>query len=277
MTHHRTIDVSHLDPVTPQTQAAPQLQWVAIADLVIDTRYQRPLAPGNISAIKRIAADFRWSRFSPLLLAPIEGGLYAVIDGQHRAHSAALCGFKTVPAMITLVPPEEQALAFIEINTRQIRVRSNNIYRAAFIAGEDWAIRCDRAVANAGCALMSVNASTATKKPGQVYAVMLIKSLIDKGQDQAVTSGLQALIDYDPLAVANFSDALLDPWLRAVAESGQVDAETLKRSLSQVRPWIVIERANARAKANGTPLAQTRRIAFLEIIQGHSKSTAGSK
>jgi hypothetical protein len=65
------------------------LQWLALDRLVIDDAYQRPLLPGTWKSIEKIAANFQWSRFSPVLVAPIAGGLFAVIDGQHRVHAAA--------------------------------------------------------------------------------------------------------------------------------------------------------------------------------------------
>lgn len=182
MTDYRTIDLTGMQPVEPASQPAPQLMWIEIADLVIDDRYQRPLAEGNRAAIRRIAGDFHWSRFSPVLVAPVEGGKYALIDGQHRAHAAALCGYDRIPAMVALVAPEEQAIAFIEINTRQIKVRGVTIYRAALSAGEPWAIECRDRVEAAGCQLMTANWSQAKKKPGMVFCVDLIRRLIEAGK-----------------------------------------------------------------------------------------------
>lgn len=51
---------------------APMLQWIEIKDLVIDEAYQRDLTPRNWAAIRRIAANFKWSRFSPVFCAPVE-------------------------------------------------------------------------------------------------------------------------------------------------------------------------------------------------------------
>ncbi|MDO5706913.1 MAG: ParB N-terminal domain-containing protein [Paracoccus sp. (in: a-proteobacteria)] len=266
MTDFRTIDVGGRERVTPASQPAPQLQWVKIADLVIDGRYQRPLGEANWIAIRRIAQAFRWSRFGPVLVAPVEGGQYALIDGQHRAHAAALCGFEAVPAMIAMVAPEEQALAFIEINTRQIRVHRLAVYRAALLAGEDWAIRCRDAVEAAGCQLMTSNRSTKDKKPGQVFAVSLIRRLVDGGGAAAVINGLAALLEYDPEAVANFSDVLLTPWLTAVAQVPR-DVPDLVRVLHSRRPWLVIEAANRLAKADGIPAATARRNMFTMLIR----------
>lgn len=267
MSRYRAICLDGLNSVEPVSQSAPQLMWVEIAQLVIDDRYQRPLNRSNLGAIQRIAKEFRWARFSPVLIAPIEGGRYALIDGQHRAHAAALCGYERIPAMVTLVAPEEQAQAFIEINTRQIRIRSNTIYRAALAAGEDWAIQCRAAVADAGCRLMTRNASTKDKKPGQVFCIDLIRTLVEGGRKTAVTNGLKAMIAFDPDAVANFSDIMLRPWLGAVSENHRSSVEALVEVLQARRPWLVIEAADRLAEQDRRPKATVRREMFSLMIR----------
>ncbi len=266
MTGFRSIDLTGMQPVVPASQPAPQLIWVAIADLVIDDRYQRPLIEGNRIAIRRIASDFRWSRFSPVMVAPVEGGKYALIDGQHRAHAAALCGIEHIPAMVALVAPEEQALAFIEINTRQIKVRGVTIYRAALAAGETWAIECRDRVEAAGCKLMTANWSQSQKKPGMVFAVDLIRRLVETGKGGAVTVGLAALWDYDPKSVPNFSNHLLTPFLGAVAECGGTASEWFA-VLRAKRPFLVIELADRHAADCRIPRASARREAFANLYR----------
>ena len=269
----RSVDVSDLQPVDPRPQAAPQLMWVDVVDLVIDERYQRPLTASNKAAIRRIAQDFQWSRFSPVLVAPVAGGRYALIDGQHRAHAAALCGFQSIPAMVTLVAPEEQALAFIEINTRQIRVSAQQVYRAALTAGEPWAIACRDAVEAGGCRLMATNYATATKKPGMVFAVSLIRRQVGQGKGAAVTRALTALMEYDSASVANFSNDLLDPWISAAAERG-ADVPALLAALRSKRPWLVLEAADRTAASSGRPRASCRREAFSDLIYGQMRAAA---
>lgn len=272
--HFRSIDITGVQPVALTQQPAPQLMWVDLANLVIDDQYQRPLNTGNWKAIRRIAGDFRWSRFSPVIVAPIAGGRYALIDGQHRAHAAALCGIESIPAMVALVAPEEQALAFIEINTRQIRVGGHAIYRAALTAGEDWAIRCKAAVEAAGCTLMTRNnVSKDDKKPGQVFAIALIRKMIEAGKDDAVTAGLSALMAYDESATANFADVLLTPWLNAAAET-DATVEQLVGALHVRRPWLVIEVADRLAKDEGKPKATVRRDFFITSIRAGSEVAA---
>ncbi|MDN5568188.1 MAG: ParB N-terminal domain-containing protein [Paracoccus sp. (in: a-proteobacteria)] len=262
-----------MQAATLSPQPAPQILWVEVDNLVIDDRYQRPLNAGNRAAIRRIATTFRWSRFTPVIVAPIEGGRYALIDGQHRAHAAALCGITSIPAMVALVAPEEQAQAFIEINTRQIRVRTQSIYRAALTAGDDWAIRAQAAVSAAGCQLMTANFSTKHKKPGMVFAVDLIRRMIELKRDAAVTAGLAALMDYDPTSVPNFANTLLTPWLSAVAET-KAGSDELVEVLKARRPWLVIEAADRMADEDKKPKAQMRRDFFVTSIRKFREDAA---
>lgn len=85
MTATRPIDTAGFQPpaVTPDMGAAPMLQWVPIADLVVDDRYQRRIAGAGRSNVRRIAEGFCWSKFAPVIVAPVAGGKFAIIDGQH--------------------------------------------------------------------------------------------------------------------------------------------------------------------------------------------------
>ncbi|TWI34911.1 ParB N-terminal domain-containing protein [Paracoccus sulfuroxidans] len=273
MNGFRVVDISDLPACEPRPQPAPQLMWIAVDHLVIDERYQRPLAAGNKLAIRRIAEEFQWSRFSPVLVAPVAGGRYALIDGQHRAHAAALCGFDSIPAMVTLVAPEEQALAFIEINTRQIRVGREQVYRAALAAGESWAIACRDVVEAAGCRLMTSKYSTSQKRPGMVFAVALIQRLVAAGKGEAVTRALAALMEYDASSVPNFSNDLLTPWISAVAES-DAEVSALVAALRHRRPWLVMDVADRFATVEHKPKAQCRREAFSALIASQIRAEA---
>ena len=279
MTHLRTIDVSGLPPAPLTDQPSPMLEWVDIARMRIDDRYQRPLAMGNWNTIRKIATDFRWARFSPVLLAPMEGGLYAVIDGQHRVHAAALCGVERVPAMIVLVPGHEQALAFIEINTTRTAVSQHSLFRAALTAQTPWALQAEEAVTAAGCRLMRSNGSARTKKPGEVYAIGLIKTLVLSGKARTITTTLTAIRAYDTkpssMSILLYSDYLLNPLTAAVAQFPGLTAEKLTELLHKKRPMNVIDAAKRLAKV--TPKATRNalaREAFVALIRQHLQGKA---
>lgn len=219
-------DLQPLDPADVRAGAVPQLMWVKIADLVVDDRFQRPLNKANWNAIARIATGFSWGKFAPVVAAPIEGGRYALIDGQHRSHAAHLCGFDSIPAMIVMLTPEAQAASFAAISGNVTQITGFHVYKAALAAGEGWAESCRDAVSAAGCNLMTYNASAAVRKPGQVYCIALVKRYVAAGKGAVVTRGLAAIAAQDGQDIRHYADQVLDPWFAAIdAAPGALDMD----------------------------------------------------
>jgi len=84
--------------------------------LVVDPAYQRPIIGRGRHNVDRIARTFSWSCFAPVVVAPVEGGKFAIIDGQHRTTAAALVGLESVPCHVVAAAREAQAAAFKAIN-----------------------------------------------------------------------------------------------------------------------------------------------------------------
>ncbi len=238
----RKIDISREKPVAAADMPAPMLDWFQIEKLVVDDRYQRPLGPQNWTAIRKIAASFRWSRFTPVLVAPVEDGLFAIIDGQHRVHAAALCGFKTVPAMAVHMSRAEQATSFAWVNGQVTRISAMQIYRAALAAGEDWAVRANAAVEAAGCRLMTSNASSKSKKARQVFTIGPIRAAVEADADDAVTAVLDGLRRYDTAGrVALWSDYIIRPMLAGMLADRSFRAVDVAAALEGNDPFKVVE------------------------------------
>lgn len=229
---YRRIDLRAFGPeglYPSEPEAVPRLAWIRIEDLVVDDRYQRPLLEANRAAIRRIAKRFTWRHFSPCLCADLGDGSFALIDGQHRAHAAGLAGFDAVPCLVVELSPERQAAAFAAVNGEITRVSPLQVFRAALAAGEPWARDCRRAVERTGAVLMSTDLATADRASGQVYAIGLVRQMVEAGQGEAVTRGLRALLAI-PQGQAGWwplwATDHLRPWLWAVAavpEAGRLD------------------------------------------------------
>lgn len=78
----RQIDVSGEERRAGPRGDRPDLIWVRTDALRINEAYQRPIERRGWKTIRRIADNFTWGRFSPLLVAGLADGFYAVIDGQ---------------------------------------------------------------------------------------------------------------------------------------------------------------------------------------------------
>ena len=119
-------------PVGP----APVLQWLPIDQLGIDPAYQRDILRRGHDNIGRIARRFDWRKFGTVIVAPIAGGRYAIVDGQHRTTAAAVRGIESVPCQIIMADPGEQAAAFAAINGAVTGMTPLQLHAARVAAGD---------------------------------------------------------------------------------------------------------------------------------------------
>ncbi|MDI3335884.1 ParB/Srx family N-terminal domain-containing protein [Defluviimonas aestuarii] len=223
MSDLRSIDVDHrryLPPEDVRAGAVPELRWLDIDTLRVDDSFQRPLGKSNWAAIDKIAKGFNWSMFTPVVVAPIVGGLYSLIDGQHRTHAAKIAGFTQVPAMIVMTAEAGQAAAFAAINGSVIRMTAPNIYKAALAANVDWAVRSRDAVEAAGCRLLTYNPSRTTLRVGSLNCIMEIRRHVEAGRSAMITAALDAVRSQPGVTVNHFAVRVLVPWFYALIEVG---------------------------------------------------------
>ena len=168
---------------------APMLQWVAVADLVVDEAYQRPIRGAGAKNIAAIAEAFCWSKFAPLIVSPVAGGRYAVIDGQHRATAAALRGVESLPAQVVIAGPAEQAAAFRAVNGQTTRMHALEIHRAAVAAGDAEALELERVCAAAGVIVSTHPRAQDRIRPGATNAVNALRAQLRRvGEDTMVVA-----------------------------------------------------------------------------------------
>jgi hypothetical protein len=258
----------------PPVQLLPELAWVAVADLRIDDSYQRPLERSNWKIIQKIADAFDWTCFSPLIVAPLPEGGFAVIDGQHRAHAAALRGIDRVPALVAALPRAAQARAFSAVNGQITRLSLFHLYRAALEAGERWAVECRQVVEAAGCTLVTSNASTERKKPRQVYAIALIRDHVLVGRGDLVLRGLAVLAGDARTGVtpAAWAERLLRPWLATVAAFPELSEADLARFAAEADPLRVVRsapRLAERAEFRGTPVSRIATESLSALLRNY--------
>lgn len=270
--HLRGIDIGQGATSPPPVEPVPEMRWVPLSCLVLNDRFQRPLTRHNWRMIEKIAAEFQWSRFSPLLCAPIGNDRFSVIDGQHRAHAAALRQIESVPAMIVVASEREQALAFAETNANTVRITPFHVYRAALSAGERWAVTADNIARDAGCRLMTSNSSSATKRSGDIFGVVTFRDLINAGHADVLSRVLRALRAIDHSGrVALYSDFVIRPLAKAMVDLGGLPRLDLLAFLEANDPYKVPDRAR-RATEAGDPVSA--RQAFVEALKAFAQAKA---
>lgn len=201
-------------------EGEPELRWLEISRLVVDESYQRPLGEKNWRVIRKIAAAFDWAKFTPVTVAPCGGDVFAIIDGQHRVHGAALAGITRVPVLVAEISLSQQAACFSAINSARTNVSAFHIFKAALTAGEAWAKVADAAVAAAGCKLMPYNRSSRQRGAGEIYTISLIRGYAEQDNGAAViTRALRALAGSGRAQqVALYQARILKPWLAMLWE-----------------------------------------------------------
>lgn len=249
-----TIDVTGFKAAVLADQPQPMMIWAELSDLVIDRRYQRNITAAGRSAIQRIANGFDWRKYQPILVAPTEGGKLAVVDGQHRAHAAALCGIEKLPAMTVPMTPTQQAAGFAAINRDRIRMDAHMIYRAELAAGTQWALDCKSTLEAANCELATSNSSTTNKRPGVVYAVNLIRKMVQNGEAEAITAGLRAIRESESGDhIESYGGPILSIWLPAIAMNQRFMSLDLASIFDSIDILTMCDDARIVSRQTGAP------------------------
>jgi hypothetical protein len=167
----------------------PELKWLPIDSLRIDSTYQRIIADRGAKNVRTIAAEFDWAKFAPVIVAKVQGGVYAIIDGQHRATAAAARGIKEVPCQIVEADHAKQASAFAAINAQVTAVSSMQLHAARIAAGDSAAKELSAACAAADVIICRYPVPADKMKPGETLAVGSLASLLKAfGRNVLVTA-----------------------------------------------------------------------------------------
>jgi hypothetical protein len=180
-------------PKAVSAGAAPMLQWLNIDQLVVDPAYQRPILGKGRRNVDRIARSFTWSCFSPVVVSPVEGGKFAIIDGQHRTTAAALAGFESVPCQIVVAALEEQAAAFKAINGITTPISRMALHAAAVVAGEPSAEHITDVCRRGGVELLRYPVPIEKQNPGQTMAIGAIAQCLQRYGEETLITALQCV------------------------------------------------------------------------------------
>lgn len=174
---------------------APQLQWLEITSLVVDPAYQRDITSQGRRNVCSIAAAFTWSYFSPVIVAPVTGGRYAIVDGQHRTTAAALVGHESVPCQIIQAGRNDQAKAFTAVNGAVTRVHTLAMHKAAVASGDAGALEIERVVKAGGAQILAYPVPELKQQPGQTMAIAALRDLLGEYGAEPTILGLRAVTE----------------------------------------------------------------------------------
>ncbi|MBR0687313.1 ParB N-terminal domain-containing protein [Bradyrhizobium manausense] len=171
----------------------PELQWLKIAKLRIDPRYQREIGRRGADNIVAIVPQFKWAKFTPVVVAPIGEGLFAIIDGQHRTTAAAARGFESVPCVIIQVDHEDQADAFVAINANVTAMSPLQLHAARLASGSKAAAELAEACGEAGVSICRYPVPANKMQPGDTLAVAMLQSALAKYGREVLIAALSCI------------------------------------------------------------------------------------
>lgn len=180
-------------PVSEDLGTPPELAWIDISLLRIDLSYQREILRSGRKNVIEIAAHFDWSQFATCIVARIPGGLYAIVDGQHRTTAAACRGATKVPCQIIAATAEQQAAAFAAINGNVTKMTPLQLHAARVKAGDRRARALDRACAAAGVEILRYPVPANNIKPGQTLAVSCLADALTAFGADTLTTALSCI------------------------------------------------------------------------------------
>jgi hypothetical protein len=173
----------------------PKLFWIGIASLRVDHRYQRKII-GRTSEknVLKIAAEFDWSKFAPVVVAELEDeGLFAIIDGQHRTTAAALRDIRDVPCLIHKADLAAQANAFAAINGTVTAMSTMQLHAARVAAGDPAAVLLRDVCAEAGVSICRYPVPASDMKAGDTLAAAKLAQQLARYGSKTLVAALSCI------------------------------------------------------------------------------------
>jgi len=227
-----------------------RMEWLPISSLRIDPVYQREVLGRGAMNVGRIAREFDWSKFGVVIVAPMGGGLYAIVDGQHRTISAACRGVERVPCLIIDATPGEQAAAFAAINGATTKISSLQIFNAKLAAGDDKAKELAAVCLSAGVRICRYPVAANNMKVGDTLAVStLVKAFRDFGP-ATLTAALKCITDPGPPSIGLVGEAAIKALCNVLdaEQSYMASVPVLLQTMRKFDLRTVIQESEVQAK-----------------------------
>lgn len=250
--------------------AAPQLQWIDIDQLVIDPAYQRTIERRGALNIVKIAREFDWSKFATVVVAPIEGGRYAIVDGQHRTTAAAIRGVKQVPCQIIVADRGRQAAAFAAINGNVTAMSPMQVHAARVAAGEPGAVLLRDVCARAGVTICRYPVKAGNMKVGETLAAAQLAKMLDRFGEDVLETALTCITrtrnGYPGLVRANLVEALCVVF---EAEPNWAESPKLLKAVSKIDLQAVFTDACRDAKMSRSRVTAVLVDTLCTLLEEH--------
>lgn len=254
---------------------APMLQWIDLDLLVVDDRYQREIGGRGRKNINAIAAAFNWSKFSPVVVAPVTGGRFAIIDGQHRCTAALVAGIPSVPCQVVQADRVQQARAFAAVNSAVTRMSPIQMFWSRVEALDENAVRTVAVCERADVVLLRYPKPADKIARNETMCVSGVEQLVLRLPEAAVITGMQCITECG--GEDGYSGLLNRLWITVLVELMAREpewceaGERLFRALDEIDFYDLDERCAQEARRRKVP----RSTALRQAIEKHLTAVLG--
>jgi hypothetical protein len=260
-----------------QDGAVPSLSWIPVADLVIDRSYQRNVSRAGSINIQRIADQFEWSKFSPVIVAPVEGGRFSIIDGQHRATAALLRGVEAIPCQTVHIDRARQAEAFAAINGNTTKVTPQAVYFARLTGRDPTAEEMSRVLSAASVTVCRNNRTLRDMKRGETGAVAALFKFLKKFGSETIIAALQCVTETAETGNPGFLRATVIEPLCDVLHRNPKWRDSGERLLRAMDSFDFIEAWDAATQGRKTVPSVTVQMLLADAIADHLSARMSGK
>lgn len=230
----------------------PELMWIPLDDLYIDTAYQRNTASrASVLNMDYIRDNFNWAFCGALIVSKI-GKQYAILDGQHRWKAAkARNDITELPCLvISGMDTQAQADGFVTVNTRRVNVHSFAKYHASVVAGEPNHVGLQEILDECGLEIPK-HPALGGSLPHQTLAIGSLLKMMEVYSRKQMIWALSII----PEAYEDKKGQLRAQLIKALAEfikrEPDTERDVMVRTLRSIDPVKLEGNARAAVKING--------------------------
>lgn len=240
-----------IDPATDWGRA-PALKWLPLQALRVDQSYQRDVLEAGRATIRRIVEQFRWSRFGQIVVSARAGGVYAIVDGQHRAVACALLGIAEVPCVVITCEIEEEAEAFAAINGNVTRPSTLQIFAARLVARDRKARALHACYTNSGVSVPRI--AYICDKPGMCTAIGCLESCFKKFGADVLGQALTLIVDLGENGIGMLKPTIIGGLCDVLAGKPRPRLGDLRAVLEGKQLEKLYDKARQRQSLDGGPV-----------------------